>query len=167
MFLDFDLSSLCFTTQGLFISSWHKSASTPISRLPFFICNILAGFEVIAAINLLSFTDLLWNSSNARGNKVSTPAAPVAAFAKVNLFDSSSSGLWSETITSIVPSLIPSTRDNLSFSVLNGGDSFKKVLKSPMSFSFKDKLLIETPAVKTLPSSLAFLITEIVFSEDT
>ena len=81
------------------------------------------------------------------GKSVSIPDAPVAACEKVNLFDSSSSGLWSETITSIRSLLIASTSDFLSSSVLNGGDSFKKVLKSPISFSFKDKLLIDTPVV--------------------
>ena len=30
---------------------------------------------------------------------------------------------------------------------LSGGDSFKKVLKSPISFSFNERLLIETPHV--------------------
>ena len=53
-------------------------------------------------------------SSKAKGNKVSTPVAPVVACEKVSLFDSSSSGLWSETITSIVPSLTASTSDCLS-----------------------------------------------------
>ena len=74
--------------------------------------------------------------------------------------------MWSETITSIVPSLTASTSDCLSFSVLRGGESFRKVLKSPMSFSFNDKLLIETPVVKILPSFLSFLITDTVFSDD-
>ncbi len=62
--------------------------------------------------------------------------APVAALAKVNLLDSSSSGLWSETITSINPSPIALINDNRSSSVLSGGESFKNVLKSPISFSF-------------------------------
>ena len=66
----------------------------------------------------------------------------------------------------MVPSLTDSTRVCLSFSVLKGGESFKKVLKSPISFSFKDKLLIETPVLNIFPSFLAFLITEIVFSDD-
>ncbi len=65
-----------------------------------------------------------------------------------------------------MPSLTDSTSATLSFSVLNGGESFKKVLKSPISFSFNDKLLIETPVVKILPSFFAFLITETVFPED-
>ena len=102
--------------------------------LPLLIPKILAGFEVIEAINLLSLTDLLWKSSSAKGSKVSTPVAPVAACEKVNLFDSSSSGLWSDTITSIISSLIALTKDCLSFSVLRGGESFKKVLYSPISF---------------------------------
>ena len=128
------------------------SASFPLFRVPLFILRIFAGFEVIAEINFLSLTDLLWKSSKAKGRSVSTPEAPVAAWAKVNLLDSSSWGLWSETITSIVPSFIDSTRDFLSFSVLKGGESFKKVLKSPISFSFKDKLLIETPELNIFPS---------------
>ena len=128
----------------------HKSASFPLSKLPFFIPRILAGFEVIEAINFFNLIDLLWESSRAKGNSVSTPEAPVAACANVSLFFSSSSGLWSETITSIVPSLTDSTRDSLSTSVLRGGESFKNVLKSPISFSFSDKLLIETPVVKIL-----------------
>jgi len=114
---------------------------------------IFAGFDVMEAINLLNFIDLLWKSSKARGNNVSIPVAPVAAWEKVSRFDSSSSGLWSETITSMAPSLIPWTKDSRSFSVLRGGESFKKVLKSPISFSFNERLLIETPTVKILPSS--------------
>ena len=55
------------------------------------------------------------------------PEAPVAACANVNLFDSSSSGLWSDTITSIILSFKPRTKDSLSSSVLSGGDNFKKV----------------------------------------
>ena len=47
--------------------------------------------------------------------------------------------------TSIVSLFNPSTMANLSSSVLRGGDNFKNVLKSPMSFSFNDKLFIETP----------------------
>ena len=47
-----------------------------------------------------------------------------------------------------------------------GGDSFRKVLKSPISFSFKDKLFIETPVENFKPSSFAFLITEMVFEDD-
>ena len=35
-----------------------------------------------------------------------------------------------------------------------------------MSFSFKDKLLIETPVVKILPSFFAFFITFTVFLDD-
>ena len=89
------------------MSITHKSASFPTSRFPLFIPRILAGFDVNDATNLSSFIDLLWKSSKARGNNVSTPVAPVAAWEKVSRFDSSSSGLWSETITSMVPSLTP------------------------------------------------------------
>ena len=79
----------------------QKSASLPIDRLPLSIFNILAGFEVKSLIIWFSLIEPLWNNSKASGNKVSTPDAPVAACENVNLFDSSSSGLWSETITSI------------------------------------------------------------------
>ena len=75
------------------------------------------------------------------------PEAPVAAWENVSLFDSSSSGLWSDTITSIAPSFKPWTNATLSSSLLSGGDYFKKVLKSPISFSFNERLLIETPQV--------------------
>ena len=50
-------------------------------------------------------------------------------------------------------------------SLLNGGDNFKNVLKSPMSFSFKDKLLTETPHVNFTISFLD-LITSIDFCDD-
>jgi hypothetical protein len=40
---------------------------------------------------------------------------------------------------------MPLTKDDLSSSVLKGGDNFKKVLKSPISFSFNDRLFIDTP----------------------
>ena len=60
--------------------------------------------------------------------------APVAAWAKGSLFPSSSSGVWSETITSINPDFIPWTRASRSSSSLKGGETFKKVLKSPISF---------------------------------
>ena len=63
----------------------HKSASFPFFKLPLLIFKILAGLDVTEAINFFSFIDLLWTSSNARGSKVSTPVAPVAAFEKVNL----------------------------------------------------------------------------------
>ena len=86
------------------------------------------------------------------------PDAPVAAWLNVSLFDSSSSGLWSETITSIISSLTAWTRDNLSSSVLRGGDNFKKVLKSPISFSFNDKLLIDTPEVNLTLSFLSLIV---------
>ena len=86
------------------------------------------------------------------------PEAPVSACAKVNLFFSSSSGLWSDTITSMTPSDIPLTNDNLSSSVLKGGDNFKNVLKSPMSFSFNDKLFIDTPHENLIFSFLFFII---------
>ena len=138
VFLDFDNKLALLTTHGLLISTTHKSASLPIWRLPLSIPRIFAGFDVIEAIILFSFMEPLWNNSSARGNKVSIPVAPVAAWANVNLLDSSSSGLWSETITSISPSPIALISDNRSCSVLSGGESFKKVLKSPMSFSFKD-----------------------------
>ncbi len=65
--------------------------------------------------------------------------------------------MWSETITSIKPLFIPSTSETLSSSVLRGGDSFKKVLKSPMSFSFNYKLFIETPVVNLTLSFFCFI----------
>ena len=114
--------------------------------------------EVNAAIIFSSFTDPLWYNSNDKDNNVSIPVAPVAAWANVNLFCSSSSGLWSETITSIVPSFNPCTKLNLSSSVLSGGDNFKKVLKSPISFSFKDKLFIDTPQENLTFSFLSLII---------
>ena len=166
VFLDFDFNLLLLTTHGFSISTIQKSASLPFCRVPLSIPRIFAGFEVNVSINLLSSIDLLWKSSKPSESKVSIPLAPVAACEKVSLFDSSSSGLWSETITSIVPSFIPWTRDCLSFSVLKGGDNFKKVLKSPISFSFNERLLIETPVEKILPSFLAFLIKATVFSDD-
>ena len=108
---------------------------------------------------LLSVRDSLWYNSKARGSSVSIPIEPTAAWANGNLFDSSSSGLWSETITSINPLLIPSTRAILSSSNLRGGDNFKNVLKSPISFSFKDKLFIETPTENFFPFFLFCSIT--------
>ena len=99
----------------------------------------------------------MWYNSKLKDNNVSIPEAPVAAWANVSLFDSSSSGLWSDTITSIKPSFNPWTKASLSSSLLNGGDNFKKVLKSPMSFSFNDRLLIETPEVNLTISFLYFI----------
>ena len=51
---------------------------------------------------------------------------------------------------------MPFINATLSFSDLKGGESFKKVLKSPISFSFNERLLIETPTVNFLPFSLFF-----------
>ena len=101
VFLDFDIIFSFLTTHGLYISTIHKSASLPTERLPLLIFKILAGLHVRHSIILFNFIDPLWNNSNARGKRVSIPEAPVAAWENVNLFDSSSSGLWSETITSI------------------------------------------------------------------
>ena len=129
------------------MSTIQKSASLPIVKFPLFILSILAGLQVNASIIVFSLIDPLWNSSKDKDSKVSTPDDPVAALLKVNLFCSSSSGLWSDTITSIVLLFKPSIRDSLSSSVLRGGDNFKKVLKSPMSFSFNERLLIDTPQV--------------------
>ena len=42
MFFDLDFSSFFLTTQGLLISNIHKSASFPISRLPFFLKLIIS-----------------------------------------------------------------------------------------------------------------------------
>ena len=106
------------------MSTTQKSASLPIDKFPLSILRIFAGLLVNVSIILKSFTDSLWYNSNASGNKVSTPLAPVAAWAKVSLLDSSSSGLWSETITSIRFLFRASTNDNLSSSVLKGGDNF-------------------------------------------
>ena len=66
--------------------------------------------------------------------------------------------MWSDTITWIKSFLIPFTNDNLSSSDLRGGESLRKVLKSPTSFSFNDKLFIDTPDVK-LTFCFLFLIT--------
>ena len=104
-----------------------------------------------------SFTDPLWYNSNDRDNNVSIPEAPVAACEKVNRLDSSSSGLWSETITSIVLSFNPWTSASLSSSFLKGGDNFKNVLKSPISFSLRDKLFIDTPQVNLILSFLSLI----------
>ena len=147
------------------ISTIHRSASLPIDRLPLSILSIFAGLEVKALIIVSSLREPLWYNSKLKDNSVSIPEAPVAACANVNLFDSSSSGLWSETITSIKLSFSPWTKANLSSSLLNGGDSFKKVLKSPISFSFNDRLLIETPEVNFTISFLYF-ITSTDFCED-
>ena len=43
----------------ILISTTHKSASFPLSKLPLFIPSIFAGFEVIVAISCLSLIDLL------------------------------------------------------------------------------------------------------------
>ena len=51
---------------------------------------------------------------------------------------------------------MPSINDSLSSSLLRGGDSFKKVLNSPISFWFNDKLLIETPVLNLIPLDLFF-----------
>ena len=72
----------------------------------------------------------------------------------------------SDTITSINPSLIPLIKAFLSSSFLKGGDTFIKVLKSPISFSLSERLLIETPAENFIPSFLYFLITPTDFAED-
>ena len=156
VFFDLENKFSCFTIQGLFISTIQKSASLPTDKLPLLIFKIFAGLEVNAAIIFSSFTDPLWYNSNDKDNNVSIPVAPVAAWANVNLFCSSSSGLWSETITSIKSLFIPLIKASLSSSVLNGGDNFKKVLKSPISFSFSDKLFIETPHVNSKSSFLFF-----------
>ena len=137
----------------------------PILRLPLLILRIFAGLEVKAWIKVSNFRDPLWYSSKLKGNNVSIPEAPVAAWAKVNLFCSSSSGLWSDTITSITPSDRPFTNEILSSSVLKGGDNFKNVLKSPISFSFNDKLFIDTPHENLILSFLFFIIST-DFDED-
>ena len=64
-------------------------------------------------------------------------------------------GFVSETITLIRSLLIALISDNLSSSVLKGGDSFKNVLKSPISFSFNERLFIDTPQLK---STFCFLV---------
>ena len=101
VFFDFEISLSFFTIHGLSISTIQRSASLPIDRFPLFIFNILAGFDVNAFIIVSNLSDPLWYNSKLRDSKVSIPDAPVAAWANVNLFDSSSSGLWSETITSV------------------------------------------------------------------
>ena len=53
------LFALSLQLSFLFISTIHKSASFPLSKLPLFKLSILAGFEVIAAISCLSLIDLL------------------------------------------------------------------------------------------------------------
>ena len=102
------------------MSTIQKSASLLIDRLPLLIFNIFAGFEVKALIIVSNFIEPLWYNSKLSDNKVSMPDAPVEACAKVNLFCSSSSGLWSDTITSIVSFFSPWTRAILSSSVLKG-----------------------------------------------
>ena len=115
-----------------------------------------------------SFTGNILNQTNSTIPNLNTNSSE----AKVNLTSPSSRIILPspspETwiLTSIVPSFTLFTNACLSSSVLKGGESFKNVLKSPISFSFNDKLFIETPAENILPSSLAFLITEIVFLED-
>ena len=79
----------------------QKSASFPIERLPLFILSIFAGLHVSALIMVSNLSDSLWYNSKLKDNRVSIPDAPVAACEKVSLLDSSSSGLWSETMTSI------------------------------------------------------------------
>ena len=104
MFFDFEYNFSFFTIHGLFKSTIQKSASVPVLKFPLLIFKIFAGLEVKALIKISNFTEPLWYSSKLKGNNVSIPEAPVSAWAKVNLFFSSSSGLWSDTITSIVPS---------------------------------------------------------------
>ena len=79
VFFDLDLIFSLFTIHGLLISKIHRSASAPLLRVPLFISNIFAGLHVNAAISLFNLIDLLWKSSRAKGNNVSTPEAPVAA----------------------------------------------------------------------------------------
>ena len=125
VFLDLEIKFSFFTIHGLLISTIQKSASLPIDKFPLLIFNIFAGLEVKAWIIVSSFTDPLWNNSKLIYKIVSIPDAPVAAWEKVNLLDSSSSGLWSETITSIVLSFNPWTKASRSSSLLSGGDTLK------------------------------------------
>ena len=148
VFFDFDWIFSLLTTHGLFKSKIAISAGIPFSNDPALIPNIFAGFSVTHLIIVLRSKLPLWYCSKAKDKKVSIPDAPVAHFWKVSLFDSSSSGLWSETIMSITPFFMPSIKLILSSSFRRGGDSFKNVLNSPISFSFKDKWLIDTPVVK-------------------
>ena len=150
VFFDFEIIFSFLTIQGLLISTIQKSASFPIDKFPLSILRTLAGLLVNNFIIFGNLIELLWKSSKESGSSVSMPEAPVAACENVSLFDSSSSGLWSDTKTSIKSLLIPLIRDCLSSSVLKGGDNFKNVLKSPISFSFKERLLIETPVVKSI-----------------
>ena len=116
VFLDFEIIFSFFTIHGLSISTIQRSASLPTERFPLSIFSIFAGFDVKALITVSSLSDPLWYNSRLKDNNVSIPEAPVAACAKVNLLDSSSSGLWSETITSIKLSFNPWTKANLSSS---------------------------------------------------
>ena len=161
VFLDFDFNLSASTFHGASKSNIQISPSEPLDNVPLLIFKILAGFIVKASIILFSGRDSLWNISKDNGSNVSIPIAPAAAWLKGSLLLSSSSGKWSDTITSINPSFIPCTNANLSSSNLRGGDNFKNVLNSPMSFSFKDKLLIETPTVNFFPLFLFFFITSI------
>ena len=132
----------------------QKSPSDPTLKFPLLIFKILAGLWVINSIIFSNLIDPLWNCSSDKLRKVSIPDAPVAAWLKVSLLDSSSSGLWSDTITLIKFLFIPSIKETLSSSVLKGGDSFKNVRNSPISFSFKERLLIDTPVEKLTVSFL-------------
>ena len=55
--------------------------------------------------------------------------------------------------------VMPSINASLSSSFLKGGESFKKVLNSPISFWFNDKLFIDTPVLNLIPLDLFLLIT--------
>ena len=55
----------------------------------------------------------------------------------------------------MVPSASASTMAARSSSRRSGGERRKKVRYSPMSFSFSDRWLIDTPAVAAMPRRLA------------
>ncbi len=129
------------------------SARAPGFSVPASRPKITAGRVDRASISRISGPSRCGKSRRAAAASVSRPIAPSAASAKGRRLVSTSWGSWDETMISIVQSASASTIATRSSSCAKAARSLKKVLYSPMSFSFRVRWLIEIPQVTWWPFS--------------
>ena len=129
----------------------------PSIKVASFIPKIFLGFMAIFWI-IWSIPRSVKRCFPRRPKADSNPIIPFLALSNSTLLCSSSCGLWSVVITSIVPSFYAFINALLSFFVLNGGITLYLVSKFFIASSVKNKLWSATSAVIFKPFDFAFFI---------
>ncbi|MNT23351.1 hypothetical protein D3C72_1587680 [compost metagenome] len=140
----------------------HRSPTPPSTIWPTLACKVpralpstRAGSDVTTARARCSGTPLSCDHLRARLSSSSRPVAPGSASANGRVLASSSTGVWSDTSASTVPSSNAALKASRSRCWRSGGVRRARLSKKPMSFSVRCSVLMLMSQVTWRPSALA------------